>query len=407
MTHDENGTHCAYYQRVDSHDGWCCNHSDEFALADFHGVGSSRAGWCCQDCGVVALAAGGGRPYSSAMDNTPNPNLSQSAAEGTMLRWWLIVVAAMIVAMVVVGGATRLTGSGLSITEWQPIMGALPPFNDADWQLLFQKYQQSSQFKLQNSGMTIEDFKSIFWWEWSHRLLGRTVGAVFFVPFIGFLIAGKIERRLMPRLFLIFILGGLQGALGWYMVASGLVDRVEVSQYRLSAHLTLATILLGAVVWTIFSIKSRHTRPRDAHQWVALGLAALVLLQVAAGAFVAGLNAGLAYNTWPLMDGHFIPNGLLIMEPPWRNIFENALTVQFDHRMLAYLILAGALWHGWRSSSASSLILVAAVLAQVGLGITTLLAYVPLDLALTHQFGAMVVLIVALWNLHRHTVVQV
>ncbi|MEO7566296.1 MAG: COX15/CtaA family protein [Aestuariivirga sp.] len=340
------------------------------------------------------------------MNNTINPNLPQSASEGTMLRWWLIVVAAMIVAMVVVGGATRLTGSGLSITEWQPIMGALPPFNDADWQLLFQKYQQSSQFKLQNSGMTIDDFKSIFWWEWSHRLLGRTVGAVFFVPFMGFLITRKIERKLLPRLLLIFILGGLQGALGWYMVASGLVDRVEVSQYRLSAHLTLATILLGAVVWTIFSIRSRHTRPRTFDQWFALALAALVLLQVAAGAFVAGLNAGLAYNTWPLMDGHFIPNGLLIMEPLWRNIFENALTVQFDHRMLAYLILAGALWHAVRSSAPSAWVLLTCIVVQAGLGIVTLLSHVPLDMALIHQLGAMVVLIVSLWNLHCQTAVQ-
>jgi cytochrome c oxidase assembly protein subunit 15 len=203
----------------------------------------------------------------------------------------------------------------------------------------------------------------------------------------------------------IFILGGLQGALGWYMVASGLVDRVEVSQYRLSSHLTLATILLGAVVWTIFSVRSRHRWPNTLNQWVAVGLAGLVLLQVSAGAFVAGLNAGLAYNTWPLMDGHFMPTGLLIMEPVWRNIFENALTVQFDHRMLAYFILAVALWHGVRTYSQSALVLVAAILVQAGLGILTLLSHVPLDLALVHQLGAMVVLIVALWNLHRQTVV--
>jgi cytochrome c oxidase assembly protein subunit 15 len=335
--------------------------------------------------------------------NQNNPPVGTSSS---WVRVWLIIVAAMIVAMVVVGGATRLTGSGLSITEWQPIMGALPPFNDADWQTLFEKYQQSSQFKLQNSGMSIEDFESIFWWEWSHRLLGRTVGAVFFLPFLGFLIARKIERRLLPRLWGIFVLGGLQGALGWYMVASGLVDRVEVSQYRLSAHLTLATVLLAAVVWTIFSLKLRHRWPKGLDQWLAVALTALVLLQVAAGAFVAGLNAGLAYNTWPLMDGHFIPNGLLIMEPHWRNIFENALTVQFNHRMLAYLILSVALWHAVRSSTPSAMVLVACILVQVGLGIITLLSHVPLDLALVHQLGAMVVLIVALWNLHRQTVVQ-
>ncbi len=322
------------------------------------------------------------------------------------MRWWLAIVALMIVAMVVVGGATRLTGSGLSITEWQPIMGALPPFNDADWQSLFEKYQQSSQYRLQNSGMSLGDFKFIFWWEWSHRFLGRTIGIVFFLPLVAFLIARKIERRLLPQLLAIFVLGGMQGALGWYMVASGLVDRVEVSQYRLSAHLTLATILLAAVVWTINSIGIRHHRPRSLDQWVALGLAGLIVLQVAAGAFVAGLNAGQGYNTWPLMDGHIIPNGLLVMEPGWRNFFENALTVQFDHRMLAYVIFGLALWHGLRVFSLSSLMVLYVIFGQVCLGIFTLLSHAPLGLALVHQLGAMVVLITALWNLHRQSAMQ-
>lgn len=360
----------------------------------------------CQDCGVVALAGPASKPYSGGMNEQRYEQIDPGTRAADWMRWWLVTVALMIVAMVVLGGATRLTGSGLSITEWQPIMGALPPFTDADWQDLFEKYQQSSQYKLQNSGMSIADFKFIFWWEWSHRLLGRTVGAVFFLPLVGFLIVRKVERRLLPQLLGIFVLGGLQGALGWYMVASGLVDRVEVSQYRLSAHLTLATILLAAVVWTIFSIGNRHQRPRSLDQWVALGMTGLIVLQVAAGAFVAGLNAGQGYNTWPLMDGRFIPEGLLAMEPGWRNFFESALTVQFDHRMLAYVIFVLALWHGLRVFSVSSLGLFYVIFGQVSLGIFTLLTRAPVGLALVHQLGAMVVLTVALWNLHRQTALQ-
>lgn len=338
------------------------------------------------------------------MDINDATNGLKQAKSSSLVRWWLAVLGAMIVAMVVVGGATRLTGSGLSITEWRPIMGALPPFNSVDWQALFEKYQQSSQYKLQNGGMSLNDFKFIFWWEWSHRLLGRAVGVVFLVPFLGLLWAGKIERRLVLRLLGIFILGGLQGALGWYMVASGLVDRVEVSQYRLSAHLTLATILLVAVVWTYFSTLVRHRFPQTLNQFLALALPILIILQIAAGAFVAGLNAGQGYNTWPLMDGQFVPNGLFSVEPIWRNLFENAMTVQFDHRMLAYVIFGIALWHGLRVRSKSALMLFVAILGQVGLGIFTLLSHAPLDLSLAHQLGAIFVLVIALWNLHRQTV---
>ena len=338
------------------------------------------------------------------MNKIETANVGRLATSSSLVRWWLAVLGAMIVAMVVVGGATRLTGSGLSITEWQPIMGALPPFNAVDWQALFEKYQQSSQFKLQNSGMSLNDFKFIFWWEWSHRLLGRTVGIVFLVPFLVLLWTGKIERRLLPRLIGIFILGGLQGVLGWYMVASGLVNRVEVSQYRLSAHLTLATVLLALVIWTFFSIGSRHKFAHTLDQFLAVALVKFIIFQIAAGAFVAGLNAGQGYNTWPLMDGQFVPNGLLGSEPAWRNFFENAMTVQFDHRILAYLVFALALWHGMRAHSKSAWILLAAILGQVFLGIATLLSHAPLGLSLAHQLGAMVVLIAALWNLHRQTI---
>ena len=316
---------------------------------------------------------------------------------------WLILVAVMIFAMVIVGGATRLTNSGLSITEWQPLLGAIPPLNDADWQTAFAKYQQSSQYRLQNTGMAMPDFQFIYWWEWSHRFLGRIIGFVFFVPFVYFLFTRRIGKKLWPRLGLIFLGGAAQGALGWYMVASGLVDRVDVSQYRLAAHLTLATLLLAAVVWTVFSLKTSHHRPNTGDQFTALAIWVLVLIQVAAGGFVAGLDAGQGYNTWPLMDGAFFPRGLDVMQPVWRNLFENALTVQFDHRILAYTIFAIALVHAWRSRVISSWALAAAVTAQACLGIVTLLLHVPLHAALAHQAGAMIVMVTALWNLHRMT----
>ena len=324
-------------------------------------------------------------------------------------RWvtyWLILIAAMIAAMVVVGGATRLTGSGLSITEWNPIMGAIPPLNDLDWQTAFGKYQQSSQFKLQNSSITIDDFKFIFWWEWAHRLLGRIIGVVFFVPFVIFVALRMLPRHIWGRLITIFILGGLQGALGWYMVASGLVDRVSVSQYRLAAHLTFAAIIYAFVIWVVFSLNRAHSKPGTGLQWLALVLVPLVLLQIAAGGFVAGLDAGQGYNTWPLMDGAVIPNGLGAMTPWWANLFENAMTVQFDHRMLAYLIFVLVIWQAIRTRTTSSLVLALFVLCQVALGIATLLSHVDLHAALTHQFGAIFVLTAAVWNLSAATSVR-
>ena len=321
-------------------------------------------------------------------------------------RWvtyWLILIAVMIAAMVVVGGATRLTGSGLSITEWNPIMGAIPPLADADWQAAFAKYQQSSQYRLQNTGMTIDQFKFIFWWEWAHRLLGRMIGVVFFLPFVIFAALKMLPRRIWGRLITIFILGGLQGALGWYMVASGLVDRVSVSQYRLSAHLTFAAIILAFVLWVVFSLTRAHHRPKGGMQWLALLLVPLVLLQIAAGGFVAGLDAGQGYNTWPLMDGAFVPAGLGALQPWWANLFENALTVQFDHRMLAYVVFALVMVQVAGIRTSPALLLAVFVLFQVALGITTLLSHVPLDLALLHQLGAIAVLAAAVWNLSAAT----
>ncbi|WP_196502686.1 COX15/CtaA family protein [Aestuariivirga litoralis] len=331
--------------------------------------------------------------------------LMQQAAK-PVSHWvtsWLILIALMIATMVVVGGATRLTGSGLSITEWKPIMGAIPPLNSADWELAFSKYQQSSQFKLQNSAMTLQEFEFIFWWEWAHRLLGRLIGVVFFLPFVIFAALKMLPKRIWPQLIGIFILGGLQGALGWYMVASGLVDRVSVSQYRLAAHLTLAAIIFAFVLWVAFALNRRHHRPKSGAAWLGLSLVPLILLQIAAGGFVAGLDAGQGYNTWPLMEGALLPAGLGTMQPWWANLFENALTVQFDHRLLAYLICVLVLVRAFIARNTSSLVLLAFVLIQIGLGITTLLLHVPLDLALLHQSGAMALLAASVWNLSRLT----
>jgi cytochrome c oxidase assembly protein subunit 15 len=318
-----------------------------------------------------------------------------------LIRAWLVFAAFLVFTMVIVGGATRLTDSGLSITEWQPLLGAVPPMSEADWLQAFEKYRHIPEYSLVNPGMSLADFKFIYWWEWGHRFLGRLIGVVMIAPFLVLWVTRRIERRLRPRLAGLIVLGGLQGALGWYMVKSGLVDRIDVSQYRLAAHLTLATMILGAIVWTALGIGDRRRHaPRAGRDWAAAGLVALVLLQVALGGFVAGLDAGMGYNTWPLMDGQWIPKGLMIMDPAWRNFFENAMTVQFDHRLIAYTVAVYAALFAWRVKSRSSKAVLYAVLLQVGLGIWTLLAQVPLWLGLAHQAGAMIVFATAVWNLH-------
>jgi cytochrome c oxidase assembly protein subunit 15 len=330
------------------------------------------------------------------------------------VRVWLYAVAALIFLMVSLGGATRLTGSGLSITEWQPIMGAVPPLSDAAWQEAFDKYKQIPQYEHVNRGMSFAEFKLIFWWEWTHRFLGRLIGVAFLVPFLYFLTMGQLSRPLIWRLAGIFALGGLQGFIGWYMVSSGLADRISVSQYRLALHMTLAVAIFGVVLWVAMSLGASPRRERVAEPFgwrraEAAGIAALVLVQVAAGAFVAGLKAGSGWNTWPLMDGALIPQGLVALSPWWENLFENALTVQFSHRLLAYAIAAAVGWHVWSMlrgnpddpGKTSVLVLAGAVLAQAFLGIWTLLAHVPIPLALLHQAGAVAVFGVALWHWHR------
>ncbi len=271
------------------------------------------------------------------------------------VRTWLYFVAFLIFLLVLVGGATRLTDSGLSITEWKPILGIIPPLNEADWAAAFSKYQQIPEYKLQNAGMLLQDFKFIFWWEWAHRFLARLIGIAFVVPLIWFAIRGRLGRSLWPSLVALLVLGAAQGALGWFMVYSGLTERVDVSQYRLSAHLTLASIIFAAIIWVGLGIGRLRQRPLQCSEYVSLGLVVLVLLQIAAGGFVAGLDAGMGYNTWPKMEGAWIPEGLAVMKPAWRNLFENALTVQFQHRLLAYFILAVACWHAWQSFSLSAM----------------------------------------------------
>ncbi|MCC7481408.1 MAG: COX15/CtaA family protein [Hyphomicrobiales bacterium] len=323
-----------------------------------------------------------------------------------MVRLWLYAMAFLVFCMVIVGGATRLTDSGLSITEWRPLLGAIPPMNEADWLAAFEKYKLIPEYQIQNRGMPLSEFKFIYWWEWAHRFLGRFIGLAFALPLIFFTFTRRIDRALWPRLFALFILGGAQGALGWYMVASGLVDRVDVSQYRLAAHLTLAALIFAAIIWVAMGIGRKRKHASSSSDWFAVLLVAFVLLQIAAGGFVAGLDAGQGYVTWPKMDGQWIPSGLWEMAPGWKNAFENAMTVQFNHRILAYMLLLATALHAWQSRTLSATLLAFAMLAQACLGILTLLLHVPLAAALIHQAGAMIVLALALWNTHVRLVIR-
>jgi heme a synthase len=322
------------------------------------------------------------------------------------IRLWLYAVAALVLAMVLVGGATRLTESGLSITEWKPVMGVVPPLSQDAWQSAFEKYQAIPQYRELNRDMTVDQFKTIYWWEWTHRLLGRVIGAAYLLPFLFFLWRGWVAPALRPFLWFIFGLGALQGAVGWWMVASGLAERVEVSQYRLATHLVLACGIYVALIWTARRLDARPIAAVPARiRFGALALLVLVLAQLYLGGLVAGLRAGYAYNTWPLIDGTLVPDAarLFFNTPLWRNFFENALTVQFDHRMLAYAIFVLAVVHAIDAARAGddaaarigAFVLLAAVVLQIGLGIATLRWRVPLSLALAHQAVAMLVLTAA------------
>ncbi|WP_235890862.1 COX15/CtaA family protein [Pararhizobium mangrovi] len=324
------------------------------------------------------------------------------------LRAWLAIVVLAIGALVIVGGATRLTHSGLSMTKWHPIHGVVPPLNQAEWQEEFAGYKQIPEYRELNPDMTLAGFKGIFWWEWSHRLLARSVGILFAVPLAFFWLSGRLESRLKAPLVGIFLLGGLQGFIGWWMVSSGLADRTDVSQYRLATHLTLACIILAAIAWVYAGLSAK---PRDeaAPNWLVwlAGLVALdVFLQIYLGGLVSGLDAGFSYNTWPLMDGAIVPHDLFTMEPVWRNFFENPKCVQFLHRTNAYLLwtliavqMIVTLATVPRARHANrAMVLFVLVTVQAVFGITTLLLEVPIDWALLHQGGAIVVLLAAVMH---------
>jgi len=317
---------------------------------------------------------------------------------------WLFVCAAMVFLMVVLGGATRLTESGLSMVEWKPLH-ILPPMSDAEWAEEFAAYQQSPEFVKKNSWMEVGDFKEIFWLEFTHRLWGRLIGFVFFVPFVVFLAKRQVDRPHFWKFLGLFALGGAQGALGWYMVASGLVDRPDVSQYRLAAHLLTAFVCFGLLLWVAVDLKARaggNPAPTaDGAQLrpLAMFVTLFALLVVTSGAFVAGLDAGRGWNTFPLMDGALVPSGLYSETPWYRNWFDNHMTVQFNHRLLAMILVGLVIWMWFKSrtlllSKGARIWLahvVAMVFVQAALGITTLLLVVPIGWALAHQTGAQLV----------------
>jgi cytochrome c oxidase assembly protein subunit 15 len=318
---------------------------------------------------------------------------------------WLFFMCALTAAMVIVGGATRLTDSGLSITEWRPVTGAVPPLNEAAWLEEFEKYKTIPEYEEVNYGMSLAAFKTIYWWEWGHRLLGRIIGVAFFIPFVVFVATRQARGALALKLFGLFLLGGAQGALGWFMVRSGLADRVDVSQYRLAAHLALAVILFGLMFWLALSL--RPSARLKAPQGLAMGAAALaagVFAQMILGAFVAGLRAGRTFNSWPLMDGKFFPEGYFIGGPSLNDVFESIAAVQFNHRIGAYLAAGGALWF-WLAARGTALeprarLTLAAVGLQFLLGVWTVLAGTPLGLGLAHQAGALLVFAAALYAAH-------
>lgn len=331
------------------------------------------------------------------------------------VRAWLWSVALLVFAMVVVGGATRLTESGLSITEWRVVTGVLPPLSEAAWLAEFEKYKQIPQYSELFPTMDLAQFKTIFFWEWGHRLLGRIIGVAFAVPLAYFWLRGRLTADLKPKLLGLLALGGLQGAVGWWMVKSGLTGRVEVAQERLAIHLLLASITLSALVWIAVGLKPKAAdalgAARGRLKATSYAMVILTLVQIGLGGLVAGLRAGLTYNTWPLMDGRFIPpmDNLARLSPWWANLVDNVTTVQFNHRMTAYALLALAIWHAIDAGRAAAgtgaarraRALAGMVLAQAVIGVVTLVLVIPLHAALTHQAFAMAVLAMAVVHARR------
>lgn len=340
------------------------------------------------------------------------PAAAPATAARRTVALWLLACCAMVFVMVVLGGLTRLTESGLSMVEWQPLH-ILPPMTEADWQDTFAKYQQSPEYRHRNAGMTVEGFKGIFWLEYIHRLWGRAIGVVFLLPLGWFAARRMIDRAMAWKLGGLLALGGLQGLMGWIMVASGLIDRPAVSQYKLALHLGLAVLIYGAMLWMALGLLVPHRRPPQGVAAVLarrLGwVAGLIFATLVSGAFVANLQAGMGFNTFPLMNGRFVPDGVMAMSPWYVNFFENVATVQFQHRLLAETTVGLALfaWYGGRRADISPRArlaldgFAAMALIQLGLGIGTLLSMVPIPLAATHQAGALVLVTLALWARHE------
>ncbi len=315
----------------------------------------------------------------------------------------------MVFAMIVVGGMTRLTHSGLSIVEWQPIVGAIPPLKDSQWEEAFAKYRETPEYRLRNHDMTLEGFKGIFWWEYAHRLLGRVIGLVFFLPFLWFIARRRIPRRLAWPLAGIFALGALQGAVGWFMVKSGLVDDPRVSSARLATHLGLAFLIYASMLWVALGLLYAREDAGAGLARAARALATLVFVMVLSGALVAAIHAGYAYNTFPLMEGNWIPPEILMIDPWWMNFVHNMATVQFVHRTIAMVIAVSVALIWWRvrvgtpsGSHARTWAHALAVLAavQICVGIATLLLRAPLPLAAIHQAGAVLVFTCAVGLAH-------
>ncbi|MFD1510982.1 heme A synthase [Lacimonas salitolerans] len=327
------------------------------------------------------------------------------------IRLWLMLLFALVVVMIAVGGLTRLTDSGLSITEWAPIKGAIPPMTAEDWQREFDAYRQIPQYQLQNKGMSLTEFQFIYWWEWGHRQLGRVIGLVWALGFFGFLVARKIPVGWTPRLFFLGVLGGAQGAIGWWMVASGLEgEMLSVASYRLAVHLGLAFVILGFIAWYVFQLGREERdlmqarRAREGKLFgMGTGLMHFAFLQILLGALVAGIDAGRNYTDWPLMAGGFLPPDLFVLEPLWRNFFEDDGLVQFMHRMAGYLlfIFGIVVWvrarrspHGTTRFAFNAVL--AVMLVQMVLGIVTVIYSAPWQIAIVHQFGAVVLWVLIL-----------
>lgn len=336
-------------------------------------------------------------------------NSASDYANRRNMAIWLLTSAAMVALMVVIGGITRLTESGLSMTEWRPLIGWIPPLSEVEWQRVFDRYRLTSEYRIQFPGMDLEGFKTIFWWEYIHRVWGRSIGLVYALPMFWFLVRRRVERPLVPHLWALLFLGAFQGLIGWWMVKSGFVDREDVSQYRLTAHLGVAIVILGYLLWLAFGLLSRgddRAAAPVALRRLSLTTAAIAFITILSGGMVAGINAGFIHNTWPLMDGGLLPDDFAALSPFWLNAFENHSTVQFDHRMLAYLtaIIAGFQWYRMHANElhararVAGHLLGATVVLQILLGISTLLLVVPISLAVLHQGGAVVLFALAIWN---------